>query len=189
MFKFSKPGWETLKDKKVYETPIFSLHQKKMRPGGEDNPADFYVLEAPEWINVIALTDDQQIVLVEQYRHGVDTITLEIPGGMADPGEDPIEAAKRELSEETGFSTSDWHSFGKVSSNPAILTNYTHLYFAENCEKTAPQQTDGHEDIKVHVLPLKDFYDLVENGDIHHSIVVAAVAKLLLKRPELRINP
>lgn len=187
MFTFSKPGWETIKDKKVYETPIFSLHQKKMMPAGSKTPANFYVLNAPEWINVIALTKKQEIVLVEQYRHGVDTITLEIPGGMTDPGETPMEAARRELSEETGYSSSTWSSLGKVSSNPAILTNYTHLYVAEECEQTLNQHTDGHEDINVHILPVGRFLKLVETGDIHHSIVVAAVAKLFLKRPELAL--
>lgn len=188
MFKFSKPRWETLKDKKVYGTPIFSLHEKKMMPSGGQPPANFYVLNAPEWINVIALTPQNEVVLVEQYRHGVDKATLEIPGGMVDPGESPEKAAGRELLEETGYSSDTWHSFGKVSSNPAILTNYTHLYFAENCEKTAAQQTDGHEDIRVHTVPLDEFLEMVSSGLVHHSIVVAAVAKLLLKFPDLLNN-
>ena len=187
MFKFTKPKWEIIKDKKVYETPIFSLHEKKVLPDAGSDAANFYVLEAPEWINVIALTDENDIVLVEQYRHGVDESTLEIPGGMVDAGEEPIEAAKRELLEETGFEAGRWETLGKASSNPAILSNFTHLYRATDCKKTAPQQTDGHEDIKVHTMPLSEFLDLVEDDVVHHSIVLAVVAKYLLKYPESRL--
>lgn len=186
MFQFTKPRWEILEDKKVYETPIFSLHKNKVLPDGTNNPAHFYVLNAPEWINVIALTDDNQILLVEQYRHGIHETTLEIPGGMADAGESPEEAAKRELLEETGYSTDSWKPLGKTSSNPAILTNFTHLYLARNCIKTASQQTDGHEDIQIHKMPVGDFLQLVSDGVVHHSIVLAAVAKLLLLHPDLK---
>lgn len=135
-FSITKPVWEVLKDKKLYETPIFSLHEKTVKPdkGSADHP--FYVLNAPEWINVIALTPDNRIVLVEQYRIGVHESTLEIPGGMVDDGEDPIEAAKRELLEETGYRSEQWEPAGKVSSNPAILNNFTHLFVARDCEFT-----------------------------------------------------
>lgn len=185
MFKFTKPKWRVTKDKKVYGTPIFSLHEKKVLPDNGSDAANFYVLNAPEWINVIALTEDSEVVLVEQYRHGIDETTLEIPGGMVDEGEEPIEAAKRELLEETGYESNQWEYLGKVSSNPAILSNFTHLYLAGECVKTSPQQTDGHEDIKVHQLPLEEFLSLVDKGVIHHSIVVAAVSKFLLRYPEL----
>ena len=185
MFQFSKPRWEVLKDKKVYGTPIFSLHQKDVVPDKESESKPFYVLEAPEWINVIALTAEKEIILVEQYRHGIDESTLEIPGGMVDDGESPLEAAKRELVEETGYSTEKWSLIGKTSSNPAILNNYTHLYLAENVEETTGQHTDGTEDIKVHRMPLKRFLKLTANGVVHHAIVLAAVAQMMLNRPEL----
>ncbi|MGM0458664.1 MAG: NUDIX hydrolase [Bacteroidota bacterium] len=186
MFTFSKPRWIVTEDKKVYETPIFSLNQKKVIPDGGSQPANFYVLNAPEWINVIALTGNNEVVLVEQYRHGIDETTLEIPGGMVDAGEDPLEAARRELSEETGYATDQWEKLGETSSNPAILSNYTHLYLAKNCKRTSEQATDGHEDIDVHVMPLKRFMELVDDGTVHHAIVVAAVARLLLRYPGLR---
>lgn len=185
MFQFSKSRWQVTKDKKVYETPIFSLHEKKVIPDGGEKPASFYVLNAPEWINVIAVTDRSEIVLVEQYRHGIDRTTLEIPGGMVDPGEEPLEAAMRELVEETGFSSDNWVKLGEASSNPAILTNFTHLYLAEGCRETNVQQTDGHEDIKMHTMPLSEFLDRVKDGTVHHAIVLSAVAQLLLKRPDL----
>src|SRR6056297_488959 len=185
IFHFSKPDWQIIKDTKVFETPIFNLHEREVKPAGENQPSDFYVLDAPEWINIIALTPDREIVLVEQYRHGIDEVTLEIPGGMVDPGEKPIEAAKRELAEETGFTSDSWELIGKSSSNPAFLTNFTHLYLVENCKKTEDQQTEGTEDIDVHTMNLKDFLSLIRNGTVHHAIVLSAVTNMLLKRPEL----
>jgi len=184
-FGFAKPKWEVIKDTKVFETPVFTLHKRQVVPDKSESPGNFYVLEAPGWINVIALTPGCDIVLVEQYRHGIDEVTLEIPGGMVDPGETPLEAAKRELAEETGFTANKWSLLGKSSSNPAILSNFTHLYLAEHCEKTKEQSTEGSEDIDVHTMSLNQFLELVRTGTVHHSIVLSAVTQLLLQKPGL----
>jgi ADP-ribose pyrophosphatase len=183
-FKFSKPNWEVLKDKKVFETPIFSLHEITLASGSVRVSHPFYILNAPEWINVIALTPGDQIVLVEQYRAGIDDTTLELPGGMVDEGETPLEAAKRELAEETGYESEEWELIGKTGSNPAILSNFTHLYVAKNCKLTGPQKTDGTEDIALHVIPMSQFLHLVRDGTVHHAIVLAAVAQYLLMENE-----
>ena len=179
-FQFSKSRWGILKDKKVFETPIFSLHELSLEPENQESTHPFYILQAPEWINVIALTPENEIILVEQYRAGIHETTLEIPGGMVDDGETPQSAAGRELLEETGYTSSDWEFIGKTSSNPAILSNYTHLYLARNCKKVSEQQPDGSEDIKIHSPHISDFLELVKNGTVHHAIVLAAVSKFLL---------
>lgn len=179
-FQFSKSRWEVLKDKKVFETPIFSLHKLTLEPENQESTHPFFILRAPEWINVIALTHENEIVLVEQYRAGIHETTLEIPGGMVDEDESPLHSAKRELLEETGYSSSDWQYLGKTSSNPAILSNYTHLYVAKNCKKVNQQQPDGSEDIEFHTMPLSDFLEFVKNGTVHHAIVLSAVSKFLL---------
>jgi ADP-ribose pyrophosphatase len=180
-FKFSKPKWKIVQDTKLLETPVFSLHQKDLIPDHKMETVPFFVLNAPEWINVIALTPEKEIILVEQYRAGIHESSLEIPGGMADDGESPLEAAKRELLEETGYHSDTWLFLGKASSNPAILSNYTHFYLAENCRYIQEQQPDGHEDIRVHTESLEQFYKLVDEGTVHHSIVLAAVAKYLIR--------
>lgn len=179
-FSFSKPKWDIIEDKKLFETPIFSLHQRELLPDKKTDTAPFIVLNAPDWINIIALNEDQEVVLVEQYRAGIHQSTLEIPGGMIDEGESPLEAAKRELLEETGYQSKKWTLLGETSANPAFLNNFTSIFLAENCIKTGEQNLDGNEDIDIHVLPLGRFLDLVKSSTIHHSIVVAAVAHLLL---------
>lgn len=181
-FKFTKSAWDIVKDKKVYETPVFNLHKKDFASPSHVLKHPYYVIEAPAWMNVIALTgsDPQQIVLVEQFRAGILEPTLEIPGGILDPGETPEQAVKRELLEETGYESSQWTSLGRISSNPAILSNFTYLFLAENCVKTAEQHTDESEDIAVQLMSLKQFLNLSSEGVIHHSIVLAAIGRYLL---------
>lgn len=187
-FQFTIEPWSVARENKKYHTPIFNLLQRKMQLEAKDekDEGDFYVLEAPEWVNVIPITKNNDVVLVEQYRYGIEQPTLEIPGGMVDPGEEPQESIKRELIEETGYESKKWSSLGKVSSNPAIMTNYTHLYLAEDCEMTASEKPEGdqHERINVHLLPMNEFLDFVADGTIHHSIMVAAVARFLLKNEQ-----
>lgn len=186
-FSFTKPLWRIVKDKKLVETPIFDLQEKHLDAPGQSVDHPFYVLSAPDWINIIALTDEdpENIVLVEQYRAGINEATLELPGGMIDEGENALTAAKRELKEETGFESELWTSLGSVSSNPAILSNRTHLFLAEKCVKTTEQNTDGSEDIAVHLTDMDHFLSLTAEGTVHHAIVVAAVGKYLLIQKEV----
>ncbi|HKK44417.1 MAG TPA: NUDIX hydrolase [Balneolaceae bacterium] len=184
-FQFSIEPWSVVHENKEYQTPIFNLLYRKMRldAESENNEGDFYVLKAPEWVNVIPITANKQVICVEQYRYGIEQPTLEIPGGMVDPGEKPLEAIQRELAEETGFISDSWLSLGKVSANPAIMTNFTHLYLAEKCryKESNNYSMDIHERINVHTIPIDDFLGFVDKGIIDHSIVVAAVARYLLR--------
>ncbi|HCD51348.1 MAG TPA: NUDIX domain-containing protein [Balneolaceae bacterium] len=181
-FSYSIEPWVTTNESVEYTTKIFKVLKRGMKIESEDHYAEFSILEAPDWINIVALTPERDIVLVEQYRYGIEEPTLELPGGVSDPGETPFESSKRELMEETGYSSEEWISLGKVSSNPAMLTNYTHTYLALNCIKTAEQDLDGNERINVHVLPLNDFLELVRSGEVSHSLVVAALAKFMLSK-------
>ncbi len=151
-----------------------------MKLESEEREVEFAIIQAPDWMNIIPLTADNKVVLVEQYRYGTEEPTLELPGGMVDSGEQPEETARRELLEETGYDVGEMEYLGNVSSNPAFLTNQTHMYVAQNCRKIQEQELDGNERINVHLMPLDDFLELVNNGTVHHSLVVAAVAKFLL---------
>lgn len=181
VFPFSVESWSIEQQNKEYHTPIFNLLKRRLRLGSEDHEGTFYILDAPPWVNVIALTPDREVILVEQYRFGIEQPSLEIPGGVCDSGESYLDAAKRELLEETGYISSEWYSLGKVSANPAIQNNYNYCFLAENCRTNGTTNFDQHERIVVHKLPYDDFLNRVKDGTIDHAIVVAAVAKLLLR--------
>ena len=186
-FDFTIEPWSVVEENKEYKTPIFNLLQRKMRLQEASGllEGEFYVLDAPEWINIIPLTTTGEVILVEQYRYGTQEPTLEIPGGMVDRGEDPLGAARRELLEETGYRSEKWSSLGKTSANPAIMSNYAHMYLAEDCVFEGAENPDTHERIKVHTLPMDEFLTLAMDGTVHHAIVLAAVARYLLMIREM----
>ena len=134
----------------------------------------FLKLDCPDWVNIIAVTNERQMVLVEQYRHGTDEMTVEIPGGAVDPGESPETSAARELEEETGYRASELIEIGRVEPNPAFLSNRCWTYLAIGCRNDGTVNLDPSEEIAVVLAPLDDFGRLIDNGTITHSLVIAA---------------
>src|SRR5678816_3567328 len=126
----------------------------------------FSLIEAVDWVNVIALTPDERVVLLRQYRVGIDKVCLEIPGGMVDPGEDAPTAAARELVEETGYTASTWRHLGKVAPNPAIQNNYLHSFLALGATCTHEQRLEGSEIVTVETVPLREVSELLRRGEI-----------------------
>lgn len=145
-----------------------------MRRPTDGKEGEFYIAQAPLWVNVVALTPDRQVILVEQYRHGVHEVGIEVPGGVAGYAADGLDAAKRELAEETGFTSDRWTRLGRVSANPAIMDNHCEIWLAENCVETQAQNPDPFEDIRVLSVPETQFIAMVRDGSIHHSLTVAA---------------
>lgn len=135
----------------------------------------FYVIESPDWVNVVAVTGDEEIVLIKQYRHGIMDLTIEIPGGMVVTGEDPLESAKRELLEETGYKSDKWVEIGTVNPNPAIMNNRCYSYLALNAVYSGYQRLDGTEDIDVTTVPIATAYEMISKGEITHSLVICAL--------------
>jgi ADP-ribose pyrophosphatase len=135
-----------------------------------------FVLESPDWVNVIPVTTDGKIVLVEQYRHGSDTIELEVPGGVMDKTDtSPVETACRELKEETGYEGENARIIGKVFPNPAIMSNSTYTVLVENCRPVCEVSFDSGEDLITRLVSPEELPKLVSEGKIRHSIVVAAL--------------
>ena len=173
--------WEELGREIRYATRIFKVRKDRMRAPSGGREREYDVIEAPDWTNVIAITDEDNVVLIRQYRPGIKKVTLEIPGGMIDPGETPIQAAMRELSEETGYQSSGWRHLGTIFPNPAIQTNRAITFLAQSARLLSEPHPDEDECIEVFERPLKDVPRLIREGEIQHSLVVVAFAHLAVQ--------
>jgi len=160
---------------------LFDVHYARYRHPGRGLERDFVVMTVPDWVNVIALTPEHQLVLVRQFRFGIDDFSLEIPGGVIESGEDPLFAAQRELREETGYTADNVRLLGRVRPNPAIMDNYCHLVCLENVRRTADLEWDHDEEIEVITAPVDEVYAWARSGRISHALVLNA---LLLFEPE-----
>ncbi len=147
--------------------------------------SDFFVIESPDWVNIIAINKADEVVLIEQFRHGTEEMELELPGGLVDDGEAAEEAAKRELLEETGYSSNRWTLLGKSHPNPALQNNTIFHFLAIDCEKTAETAFDQHESIVTKLVLLDKVMSLIRDGEISHSLVVAAFYYLSLMRKDI----
>ena len=174
-----KPArWKTLESRVVYATRIFDVHHHR-RHHQSRGQHDFFVLKVPDWINIIPLTDKEDVVMVRQFRHGIEDFTLEIPGGMLDPEDpDPKSAARREMQEESGYDSEDIIELGKVHPNPAIQGNYCYSFLARGVHPGPKLEMDTTEETEVVLVPLSSIKHLIASGQITHALVIAAFSFL-----------
>jgi ADP-ribose pyrophosphatase len=165
-------SWETIESKEIADCRVFKVRENFSRSGSKTGK--FFVIENPDWVNVVAVTKNSEVVLIEQFRHGIEEVVLEIPGGMIDTGEAPETAARRELLEETGYSAAEFVFLGKSRPNPAINNNWLYHFVAVEAEKTEDVKFDEHESVVTRLDPLTAIPDLVKSGEITHSLVLAA---------------
>jgi 8-oxo-dGTP pyrophosphatase MutT (NUDIX family) len=168
--------WESCGSKFVGDFRIFTLHSEYRKSPRTGITHDFYVLRTIDWVNVIALTPDDKIVMVEQYRHGSETVELEIPGGLMDKEDkNPIQTGIRELREETGYAGEEPELIGGIFANPAILNNTCHTVLIRNCVLSQKTELDSGEDIETKLVPVKEIPRYIYEGKIKHSLVVVAL--------------
>jgi len=167
-------NWKTVSEKDIGDFRIFSMREITAKSPRTKEQHSFIVLDGNDWVNIIALTPDQNIVLVKQYRFGTSKSELEIPGGVIEKGEDPIDAGIRELKEETGYEGINPKYLGHVDPNPAFQANKCHTILIEDCQKVDEQHLDPGEDIQVEIVSAQKVDKYINDGTIRHSLVISA---------------
>jgi ADP-ribose pyrophosphatase len=176
--------WKCIRSKPAQSFHVFSIQTDTAVSPRTGKEHDFHIIHSRDWINIIPITPDQKVVMVRQYRHGSREVTLEIPGGLADPEDTPEKAAARELLEETGYRAEQLIKIGKVNPNPALFDNDCYTFVARNIEKIGDPMPDQTEDIEVALVPLVDIPELIRKGKIDHAIVIGAFTHYFLRHPE-----
>lgn len=164
--------WKKLGARTVAHTRIFDVQSVDFQHPARPAPRDFFVISAPDWVNVVALTTDHRLVLVRQFRYGTDDFSLEIPGGIIDDGEDAIAAGVRELREETGYVGTAARLLGSVHPNPAMQNNRCHLVLVEGAHRAADLEWDPDEEMEILALPVDEVYERAYAGGITHAMVL-----------------
>jgi 8-oxo-dGTP pyrophosphatase MutT (NUDIX family) len=176
----SPEAWKRVRSEAVADCRVFRVRRDVSVNPRDGSEHDFYCLDAPDWVNIIPLTARDEVVMIEQYRHGAGRVTLEIPGGMVDEGESPRDAAARELLEETGYHAPQILGLGKAYPNPAIQQNWIHLFLAPGVNYRSAPVFDGTEHTVVRLVALPDVPALIADGTINHALVIVAFYRLWL---------
>jgi 8-oxo-dGTP pyrophosphatase MutT (NUDIX family) len=166
--------WKRIRSETIADARVFTVRKDFCQRDSDGVEHTFFVVENPDWVNVIALTENRDVILIEQFRHGAEEIILEIPGGMVDEGESHTVTAARELLEETGYAPREMIPLGKSQPNPAIQNNWIYHYLALDCEIKSETKFDEHESITIKLVPLTEVSQLIAQGAITHSLVIAA---------------
>lgn len=174
--------WKTLSSEYLHRRPWLTVRKDVVQlPNGVIHD-EYYVLEYPTWVNIIASTRDGKYVMVEQYRHGLQEIFTELVAGIAEPGEQPIEAARRELLEETGYGNGEWRLNMVICANPGSQNNLTYSFIADGVEKISEQHLDTTEDVEVKLLDESEVIDLISSDKMKQALMAAPLWKYFATR-------
>jgi len=177
--------WKKLSSHYIHKGPWATLRTDKcVMPSGHI-VEDYYVLEYSNWVNAVAITEDNKVLMVHQYRHAAEIVSLEIPGGVIDPGEEPQHAMRRELLEETGYQFDDFELLTVVYANPSTANNHTYCYLAKDGKKVQDQHLDEQEDIVVEEFTIAEIKDLLLNHKIAQALHCTGLFYALMKLGEL----
>ena len=176
--------WKVLTSEYLARKPWFTVrHESLELPDGRRIP-DYYVLEYPDWINVIAITRDGRFVLIDQYRHGLGETSYEIPAGVTEPSDaSPLDAAQRELMEETGYGGGQWRLLTTLSANPATQNNLTYCYLATGVAPLGEQHLDPTEDLRVHHMTREEVLKLLRTDRIRQALMTAPLWRYFAENP------
>lgn len=165
--------WDLIESKLDRDYKVFRINVEHSLSPRTNKVGQFYVIDTNDWVNVIPITEDNEVVMIKQYRHGSKAVCLEIPGGLVDD-ESPEKAAVRELLEETGYKGSNVRHIGSANPNPAIFNNLCHTYLVEKATLVSEKSLDDNEDIEVVHVPIADIPSLIAKGAINHALVIIA---------------
>lgn len=169
--------WKVLESEYLIQRPWLTARRDCVElPDGRVIP-EYYVLEYPDWVNVIAITKEGQFVFEKQYRHAARKISYELPCGVMEKGESPLEAAQRELLEETGYGNGHWQKLMEIYPNPSTMTNMTHCYLATDVEKIAEPHLDATEELTVLFMSREEVKRLLDQDGIYQALMVAPLYK------------
>lgn len=173
--------WRHLGDEVVYKTPVFSVISRRCLSPKDGREKAFSCLLAPEWANVLAVGPGGMVPLVRQFRHGSQEVSLELPGGVVEPGQSPIDTARRELMEETGYRAERLEPLCKLRPNPAIQDNTIHTFLAYGAVPTGRTDFDENEELDLLLAPVRELKAMILDGRIDHAMMVAAIGFFLAK--------
>lgn len=169
--------WKILESTYISRRPWMTARlDKVMLPDGRVNP-EYWVLEFPDWVNVIAITATGEMVMVRQYRHALGITEYELCAGVMEEGETPLQAARRELLEETGFGGGEWTEYMTICANPSNHTNLAHTFLAVGVERVGEQHLDETEELTCHLFLPEEVFALLRNGEIYQALMAAPLWK------------
>ncbi|MCM8537624.1 MAG: NUDIX hydrolase [Lentisphaeraceae bacterium] len=168
--------WQEKSSETIFSSKVVNFKVAKRVNPRNNIEGDFYITQFPDWVNVIAITPNEQVVLIRQYRHGSEKFEIELPGGCIEPNEKPTVGGLRELEEETGYIGNDATVIGSCNPNPAIQNNTCFTLLVESCYLQSQPSPDEGEDIEVFTVPISDLNQLIQNGNISNSLIISAIS-------------